>query len=140
MKNLSDEATRAVAGIVGAVVFGAVALTELVRFAVEPIPWPGFTAKIAWFITLIGIAIWIPSAVVLALRSRTHRLIAIAGAFFLFSYGVLGTMARSSFAIVYVVLGLLMPVVERLAFGGKLSLGARTEPPRHPSSESPAIL
>ena len=139
MRELSDRTTREVAGIVGAVIFGAASVMELVRILTQDRPWPGFSDALSWLMALIAIAIWAPSAVVLAKRSRQHRVLAITGAFALFCYGILGTTARSSFGVVYVVFGLVMAVVERLAFGGKLSLGAATEPPRRSTSGPPEI-
>jgi len=140
MRAISDEATREVAGIVGAILFGGASVIELVRVAIEKVPWPGFNVALDWAITLIAIAIWLPSAVVLATRSRQHRVLAIVGAFTLFCYGLLGTMGRSIFGVVYIAFGAVMPIVERLAFGGKVSLGAGTETPPRPSSGPREIL
>lgn len=139
MRALSETATREVAGIVGAVIFGAASVLELVRMAVEKEPWPGFTRQLGWVMTLIAIVIWVPAAFALAKRSQKHRLLAITGAFALFCYGLLGTTARSAFGIVYVVFGVLMAVIERLAFGGKLTLGTRTAPPRRTTSGPPEV-
>jgi hypothetical protein len=126
---LSEAATRQIAGLVGAVLFGAASIMELIRMATLKIPWPGFVSKLDWALGAIAIVFWIGSAWVLARRSRKHRVLAMAGAFALFSYGLLGTIAGSHFGIVYVAFGLIMPLIERLAFGGKLPLGRREGEP-----------
>jgi len=139
MRAPSDTATRQIAGIVGAVIFGAASLLELVRTAIEKEPWPGFTRQLGLLMALIAVAIWVPSAFALARRSENTRVLAITGAFAMFCYGLLGTTAGSTFGIVYVIFGVLMAVVERLAFGGKLTLGTRTEPPRRSTSRGPEV-
>jgi hypothetical protein len=133
-REMSDEATREVAGVVGAVLFSAASVMELVRMLTLKIPWPGFTARVDWVISTIAIVLWIGSAYVLARRSRKHRLLAILGAFALFTYGLLGTVGRSRFGIVYVAFALFMPLLERLAFRGKLPIGHRMGEPTRPSS------
>lgn len=133
-RGMSDEATREIAGLVGALLFGAAALMELVRMLTLETPWPGFTASADWVFGGLAIALWVGSAWVLARRSRKHRLLAFVGAFALFVYGALGALARSRFDVVYIVFGLVMPIIERLAFGGKLSIGHRVSEPVRPPS------
>lgn len=128
-REVSDEATREVAGIIGAVLFGSASLMELVRMLTLKVPWPGFTSRVDWVLGLIAIVLWLSSAYVLARRSRKHRLVAVAGAFALLAYGILGTVGRSRFGIVYVGFALMMPVLERLAFRGKLPIGHRMSEP-----------
>ena len=139
MRALSDEATRRLAGWVGAIIFGAATVMELVRMFVLRISWPGLDENVDVVMTVLAIAFWVPSAVVLAKRTRKLRLIAFIGAFVLLSHGLLGTIARSTSGVIYVVLGLMIPVVERLAFGGKLGLGSATAPPPRPNAGPPEV-
>ncbi len=141
MRPLSDAATREIAGVVGAVLFGAATVMELVRMLILRRPFPGLDPNVDVVMTIIAIAFWVGSAIVLATGSRKHRLIPIIGAFVMLSHGLLGTVARSSAGVVFVLLGLMIPIVERLAFGGKLSLGSSTAPPPHrPSSGGPEVF
>ncbi|MDF2697403.1 MAG: hypothetical protein K0S65_5786 [Labilithrix sp.] len=133
-QKMSDEATREIAGLVGAVLFGTASLMELVRMAMLKIPWPGFTSRIDWVIGAAAVVLWVGSAYVLARRSHKHRIVPILGAFALLAYGVLGTVARSRFGIVYIVFAMMMPVIERIAFRGKLPIGQRIEEPIRPPS------
>jgi hypothetical protein len=130
----SDEATREIAGLAGAVLFGAASLMELIRMFTLRVPWPGFNAKIDWVFGAIAVALWIGSAYVLATRTRKHRIIPLLGAFVLFAYGVLGTVARSHFGIVYIAFAITMPLIERLAFRGPLPLGQRVGEPTRPDA------
>jgi hypothetical protein len=129
---LSDETTREVAGLAGAVIFGAASLMELVRMLTLKIPWPGFTARIDWVISGLAILLWLGGAYTLARRSPKHKVLAFAGAFALLAYGLLGTMARSPFGIVYVAFAFLMPLIQWLAFRGKLTIGQRVGEPTRP--------
>ena len=72
------------------------------------------------------------SAFVVGGSSRRHLILAIAGTFVLFAYGLLGTIAGSRFGMVYVAIAALMPIVLRLAFGGRLTLGGRVPEPERP--------
>ena len=139
MRALSDEATRRVAGWVGAGIFGAATVMELVRMFVLKISWPGLDENVDVVMTVLAIVLWVPSAVVLAKRSRKLRLIAFIGAFALLSHGLLGAIARSLSGVIFVALGLMIPVVERLAFGGKLTLGSPTGPSPRPSEGPPEV-
>ena len=103
------------------------------------ISWPGLDENVDIVMTVLAIALWVPSAVVLAKRTRTFRLVAFIGAFALLSHGLLGAIARSLSGVIFVVLGLMIPVVERLAFGGKLTLGTPTAPPPRPSAGPPEV-
>lgn len=131
---VSDEATREAAGVVGAVLFGAASLMELVRMATLRPPWPGFNTRIDWGLGAIAIVLWVASACVLATRSHKHRGVAFAGAFALFAYGLLGLVGRSRFGLVYVAIAVVMPLIERLAFRGRLTFGRRLDEPLPPRS------
>ena len=100
---------------------------------IQRTPWPGFTSRIDWGLSVMSIVLWLGSAYDLARRQSEHRLVPICGAFALFAYGLLGTTARAPFGIVYVAMGVLMPILERLAFGGKLPLGQATDEPSRPA-------
>jgi len=139
MKALSDEATRRVAGRVGAGIFLAATVMELVRMLFLRRSWPGLDPNVDVLLTIVAVLFWCASAVVLATRSRKHRLVAIIGAFVMLSHGLLGTVARSTSGVVFVLLGLMIPIVERLAFGGKLSLGTRAGPSSGASSGPPEV-
>lgn len=126
---VSDAETRRAAGLAGAVLFGGAALMELVRMSTLKIPWPGFTSRVDWIISALAIVLWSLSAFVLGFRNHQHRTVAILGVFALFVYGILGTVGRSHFGIVYIALAVAMIVLERLAFRGKLPIGRHTDEP-----------
>jgi hypothetical protein len=128
----SDEKTREIAGVAGTALFAAAAILEFVRLQSNGAPWPGFTTETDWIFSLLAIVLWIGSAFVLAGRRRDHIILAIAGTFALFSFGIIGTIAGSKMGIVYVVFAMAMPVVMRLAFGGKIDLGKRVPEPERP--------
>ncbi len=140
MREVSDRATREVARVIGALIFGAASIAELLRSFVLRTRWEGLAPRFDAVWTLMAVAFWIASALVLATRTHKLRVVPILGAFVLLCHGLLGTIAGSSSGIVYIVLGLLMAVVERLAFGGKLHLGTPTEPGFRPSSGQREIL
>lgn len=121
----SDDKTREFAGFAGAVIFSAAAVSEFIRLQRNGAPWPGFTTETDWILSLLAIVLWIASAFVLGGRSRRHIIVAIAGAFSLFAFGLLGAIAGAKFGIFYVVLAVTLPVILRLAFGGRLELGKR---------------
>lgn len=131
---VSDEATREAAGVVGAVLFGAASVMELVRMATLRTPWPGFNTRLDWALGAIAIVLWVTSACVLATRSHKHRAVTFAGAFALLAYGLLGLMGRSFFGLVYLALAVVMPLIERLAFRGRLTFGRRLDEPLPPRS------
>jgi hypothetical protein len=133
-QKMSDEATREIAGLVGAVLFGTASVMELVRMAILKTPWPGFTSRIDWVFGAVSVVLWACSAYVLARRSHRHRIVPILGAFALFAYGIFGTVGRSHFGIVYIVFAMMMPVIERIAFRGRLPIGHRIEEPIRPPS------
>jgi hypothetical protein len=133
-----DQKIRRNAGIAGAVIFIAASIMELVRMTTTRFPWPGFNAALDWLITLISIVLWLGSAYALAARRREYVVFAIFGAFALLNQGLLGTIAGSPFGIIYVLLAVPMVILERLTFGGKLTLGTRWAPDR-PISE-PQII
>ncbi len=129
---MSDEKTREVAGVAGAVLFGTAALLEFVRLQSDGRPWPGFTAENDWLFSLLAIVLWIASAFILARRRRPHLVVAVAGAFSLLAFGIVGAISRSRFGIVYVLFALAMPLVMRLAFRGKIELGEPGPEPERP--------
>ena len=131
---VSDESTRQIAGLTGAGLFGAASIMELVRMVVLKVPWPGFNSKVTWVLGGISVVLWLASAYVLARRTHRYRGLAIGGAFALFVYGILGTVGRSSFGMVYIAFALAMALLERLAFRGKLPIGYRVSEAIRPSS------
>lgn len=131
---VSDATTRRVAGLAGTVLFGAASVIELVRMSTLKFPWPGFTNRIDWVVSGIAIVLWSLSAIVLAIRSHRHGILAVLGVFALFAYGILGTAGGSRFGILYIVLAAALVVLERLAFRGKVPIGHRVGEPVRPSS------
>lgn len=130
-----DRRTREIAGALGAAAFSAASILEFARLQADVAPWPGFKSDSDWLISLFAIVLWIASAFVVGGRRRAHVIVPVLGAFSLFAFGILGTVARSRFGIVYVVFALAMPLVLRLAFGGHLDVGRRVrEPARRASS------
>lgn len=131
---LSDNATREVAGLIGALLFGGASAIELIRLFTLKSPRVGYASATDWVLGGVAIALWVASSFVLARRSRKHRLLPVLGTFALFAQGILETVARSHFGIVLVLFAIVMPFLERLAFGGKLTLGERAPEPIRPDS------
>lgn len=113
-----------VAGIAGAVIFFASTLVEIVRLAQAPHhPWSNLNGPWGWTIGAITYGCWIAAAVAMAMSSRRRWLVPpTVGALALVWYGILGTSGRAPLGIVYLALGLVMPVIAWVAFGGKLQL------------------
>lgn len=127
----SDQKIRRNAGIAGAAIFGAASVMEFVRLLTSP--WPGYISAFDWLISLIAIVLWLASVYVLALRRREHIVLAILGAFALLNQGLLNTIVGLPFGVVYVLFAGVLVILERLAFGGKLTLGTRWTPERQVS-------
>lgn len=134
----SDQKTRRLAGLAGATLFGAAAVMELVRMLTATYPWPGFNVRLNWIWSVVAVALWLGSAYVLAVRRRDSIVLAVLGAFALVNHGLLGTIGGSYFGVVYIAMGVVMVILERLAFGGRLTLGERWTPTRQPSA--PQVL
>lgn len=132
MKTMSDERTRELAGYAGAALFGVACAIELVRVVILRETWTGISTTADRVLTLLSVALWAVSAVLLVRRSE-RRVLPIFGAFVLFAHGILGTVMRSAVGPVFVALAVLMPIVERLAFGGRLTVGTPTTVPPRPS-------
>src|SRR5262245_10660816 len=105
----SDDTRREIASVAGAVIFGAAAVLEFIRLQGSGAPWPGFTTETDWIFSLLAIVLWITSAFVLGWRRRRHVVVAIAGVFSLFAFGLIGLIAGSKFGIVYVMFAVMLP-------------------------------
>ena len=124
--------TQRVAAIAGAAIFLASTVVEIVRLAPAPHhPWPRFDGPWAWSIGVATYACWVAAAVALAMSARRRWLFPpTLGSLALVWYGLLGTSGRVPLGIVYLALGVVMPAIVWVAFGGKLRLWGPSVPPR----------
>ena len=118
------------ARIAAPVLFVACAADEIARVVLGR-PWAGFVPAASNVVGLGLAAVWLASAVMVARNATKALYVVVVGSFALLAHAVITRAAGSTLGLVYLGVAPVVVLLERIAFGPRLTWSARTEQPVH---------